>query len=398
MGVPVAFKDELDIDGLVAQHGTNAYSGPARSDAAHWARLKGAGAILLAKTNLPELAICGFTETEVWGETRNPWNPSRTTGGSSGGSAAAVAAGLVGAASASDGAGSIRIPAANCGLFGLKPQRGRISLAPDAEHWHGMTSTGCLTRRVADTALWLDLAAGPAPGDRNPPDPPAAPYVEAAQADPGTLRIATSTSAPRAIAPPHLEEEVAGAIGSVGAALTEIGHQVTEQDPDWGMVGNDFAIRYLKGIESDYDRVPHPERLEPRTRGFRNLARPIPDRLLRRVREQEEAHARRINRIFDSADLLMTPVTGTLAVEIGRWAGQGALRTLIGMSRVYPYTTVWNHLGQPAASVPAGSSREGLPLSVQLIAPPGREDLLLAVAAQLESALGWPDHLPPTAT
>ncbi len=160
LGVPVALKDELEIEGLVTQHGTRAYSEPSTTDSAQWRRLRDAGAVLLARTTLPELAIVGFTETEAWGETRNPWGTGHTTGGSSGGSAAAVAAGLVGAASASDGGGSIRIPAANCGLFGLKPQRGRVSQAPLAQHWLGLTSSGCVSRRVADTALWLDVVAG----------------------------------------------------------------------------------------------------------------------------------------------------------------------------------------------------------------------------------------------
>ena len=155
LGVPVAFKDELDMEGRVARHGTNAYDEPAVANAVHVQRILDAGAIALGKTNLPELAICGFTESEATGDTRNPWDTSRTPGGSSGGSGAAVAAGLVGAASASDGAGSIRIPAALNGLFGIKPQRGRISLMPEAEHWHGMSKTGCLTRRVVDAALWL---------------------------------------------------------------------------------------------------------------------------------------------------------------------------------------------------------------------------------------------------
>ena len=180
LGVPIAVKDELDIAGKVARHGTLAYDTPARFDSEHVRRLRAAGAVIVGKTRLPELAITAFTESEFTGDTRNPWDTSRTPGGSSGGSAAAVAAGLVGAASASDGAGSIRIPAANCGIFGLKPQRGRISLWPESEHWYGLSKTGCLTRRVIDTALWLDVTAGPAPGDAHTPPPPVGSYVDAA--------------------------------------------------------------------------------------------------------------------------------------------------------------------------------------------------------------------------
>ena len=395
LGVPVAFKDELDVEGLVAEHGTRAYGGPpATSDAAHWARIKGAGAILLAKTTLPELAICGFTETEAWGETRNPWNPAHTTGGSSGGSGAAVAAGLVGAASASDGGGSIRIPAANCGLFGLKPQRGRISLSPEPEHWLGLTATGCLSRRVADTALWLDVAAGPAPGDRQTAAPIEGTFSDAAGRDPGKLRICWSTSAARALAPPIQDVRVEGAVATLARRLADLGHSVEERDPAWGLVGSDFANVYLKGIEGDYDRVPHPERLEARTRGFKRLGRMVPGPLLRRSQAALAGHRARIDAIFDDCDVLITPTVAVPAVEVGRWAGQGALRTLIGMSRVYPHTPPWNYLGNPAASIPLGRTGDGLPLAAQLIAPPSREDVLLSLAAQLEAELGWPDDRP----
>ncbi len=395
LGVPVAFKDELDIEGLVAEHGTRAYGGPpATSDAAHWARIKAAGAVLLAKTTLPELAIVGFTETEAWGETRNPWDPSRTTGGSSGGSAAAVAAGLVGAASASDGGGSIRIPAANCGLFGLKPQVGRISLAPDPEHWLGLTATGCLSRRVADTALWLDVAAGPAPGDRQAAAPIEGTFSEAAAREPGKLRICWSTSAARAVAPPLHDARVEGAIATLARRLGGLGHSVEQRDPDWGMVGNDFANVYLRGIAGDYDRVPHPERLESRTRGFNRLGRLVPGPLLKRSLAALDGHRARIDAIFGDFDVLITPTVAVPPVEVGRWAGQGALRTLIGMSRVYPHTPPWNYLGNPAASIPLGRTGDGLPLAAQLVAAPSREDVLLSLAAQLERELGWAEDRP----
>jgi amidase len=397
LGVPIALKDEVDVEGLIAQHGTSAYSQPASADAEHWRRLKAAGAILLGKTTLPELAIVGFTETEAWGETRNPWDTDHTTGGSSGGSGAAVAAGLVGAASASDGAGSIRIPAACNGLFGLKPQRGRISLAPAREHWLGMSVAGCLARRVRDTALWLDVASGPAPGDVDPPPLPAGTYSEAAEREPGRLRVCWTLTAPRAALPPLRDPIVEGAVKRVGALLADLGHEVSERDPEWGMVGNDCVNRYLKGIESDYDVVPHPERLEPRTRGFKRLARLVPDPLLRRSLAAEARHASRIGRIFEHCDVLLTPVTSIPPVAIGHWAGRGALRTLLGMSRVYPHTIAWNYLGQPAASIPAGSTPDGLPLAVQLIVAPSREDLLISLGAQLEAEIGWPDQVPPLA-
>lgn len=396
LGVPVAFKDEVDIEGHVARHGTDAFDEPARADAEHVRRIRAAGAITLGVTNLPELAICGFTETEAAGTTRNPWNLARTPGGSSGGSAAAVAAGLVGAASASDGAGSIRIPAALCGLVGLLPQRGRISLMPEAEHWYGLSRAGCLTRRVVDTALWLDVAAGPAPGDAHTPPPFVdGTYVGAATTPPPPLRIATSLAAPRAVLPPVVDDAVAGAVVTVGAVLTGLGHTVVERTPDYGQVGNDIVALYLRGIRSHHETVPRPDRLEDRTNGFARLGRAVPDRMLRGALRREARHAERINGVFDDVDVLITPVTGTPPVEIGRWAGRGALRTLLGMSRVYPFTATWNYTGQPACSVPVGETEDGLPLAVMLIAPPGREDLLLSLAGQLETALDWPERRPP---
>lgn len=394
LGVPIAIKDELDIAGEVTRHGTRAYDTPATVDAEHVRRLRAAGAIVIGKTRLPELAIAGFTESEFNGDTLNPWDTARTPGGSSGGSAAAVAAGLVGAASASDGAGSIRIPAANCGLFGLKPQRGRISLMPEAEHWYGLSKTGCLSRRVLDTALWLDVAAGPAPGDAHTPPPPDGSYVRAAQRNPGRLRFAVSTTPVRALAPPIVEPVVAAAVNLVAEELSGLGHGVIERTPEYGSVGNAIAPIYLRGIRQHYEQVPHPDRLEKRTRGFAHLGRLVPDRWLRAALRRTAEHTERINRIFDEVDVLITPVTGEPPIEIGRWRDAGAVRTAAGMSRTYPFTAVWNYTGQPAASIPVMLTDDGLPTGVMMTAPPNREDLLLSVAGQLEPVLGWTDWRP----
>jgi amidase len=394
LGVPIAVKDELDIEGLVTGHGTRAYSKPATRDAAQWQRLRDAGAVLVGRTTLPELAICGFTETEAWGETRNPWNLAHTPGGSSGGSGAAVAAGLIGAASASDGGGSIRIPAANNGLFGLKPQRGRVSLAPEPQHWLGLTSAGCVSRRVADSALWLDVVSGPDPVDMDAAEPFEGTFRDAADRDPGSLRIGWTAAAARALAPAYEDAEVLGGVERMAGVLADLGHTPARVEPPYGLVGTDFANLFLKGIEIDYDRVPHPERLEPRTRGFKKLARAIPVRVLERSIAQREVHAERINQVFAECDLLMTPTAAVPPVRVGRWNGAGAMRTLIGMSRVYAYTPVWNYLGNPAASVPAGFTSAGLPLAIQLIAPPSREDLIISLAAQLERRLDWPARRP----
>src|SRR4051794_35563035 len=206
LGVPIAIKDEVDVAGEINSHGTDAFTQPAKADSEMVRRLSGAGAIVVGLTLLPEMAICGFTESATYGVTRNPWDPQRTPGGSSGGSGSAVAAGLVPIASAGDGAGSIRIPAASCGLFGLKPSRGRASLAPLSEGWRGMAVLGSVSRNVRDTALWLDVISGGSREAEAPP-PPERPFVEAAQAAPGVLRVGYSTLAPRALAPPTVSDE-----------------------------------------------------------------------------------------------------------------------------------------------------------------------------------------------
>ena len=192
LGVPIAIKDNVDVAGDVTTHGTSAYGEPAAEDCEVVRRVRAAGAIVLGRTNVPPLCALPVTESPTWGVTRNPWDLDRSPGGSSGGSAAAVAAGLVGAALGSDGAGSIRVPAACCGLFGLKAQRGRLPLAPAPDHWHGMSVIGWLTRTVGDAALLYDLTRGPSPVDRDrAPEPPRS-FVEAAAAEPGPLRIGVS--------------------------------------------------------------------------------------------------------------------------------------------------------------------------------------------------------------
>jgi amidase len=396
LGVPIALKDSTDLAGEQTTHGTDGFPDPAPADSEMVRRLREAGAIVVGKTLLPELAVCGFTESATWGVTRNPWDSQRTPGGSSGGSAAAVAAGLVPIASASDGAGSIRIPAACCGLFGLKPQRGRIPLDPDLEHWNGLSVNGCVSRSVVDTALWLDVVAG---GSREAgaAPPPERPFVEAAKAPPGKLRIACSTAAPRALAPPTVSAVAKSAVAETAELLRSLGHEVSQRDPDWGTIGNNSVPRYLRGIAEDVARVPRPERLERRTRGFARLGNLIPDKAFAQARRAVDADAARVNAIFDSHDVLMMPVMGGTALPVRRWEGRGSLWTLLGMSRFYPYCIPWNHLGNPSMAVPAGFAADGMPLSVQIVGRPGDEATLLSLAAQLESERPWADRRPPAA-
>jgi amidase len=394
LGVPIALKDEVDLAGELSTHGTDAYPDPAPADSEMVRRLREAGAIVVGKTHLPELAICGFTESATWGVTRNPWDPQRTPGGSSGGSAAAVAAGLVPIASASDGGGSIRIPASSCGLFGLKPSRARVSLAPLVEHWNGLSAAGCLSRSVLDTALWLDVVSGGS-ADPEAPQPPERPFVESARTSPGKLRIAYSTAPPRAAAPPTVSDVAKNAVAETAELLRSLGHETAQRDPDWGGIGNNITPRYLRGLAEDFATVPRPERLERRTKGFAQLGRLITDGMFERAMRGRRADAARVNAIFADHDVLMTPVMGGTALPVRRWEGRGALWTILGMSRFYPYCVPWNHLGNPAMSVPAGFAADGMPLAVQIVGRPGDEATLLSLAAQLEAERPWADSRPP---
>ena len=395
LGVPIAVKDVVDIAGQVTNYGTGAFETPASEDAAIVRKLRDAGAVIIGKTNLPELAISGFTESKTWGITRNPWKPERTPGGSSGGSAVAVAAGMVGAAHASDGAGSIRIPAANCGLFGLKPQRDRVTLAPDTEYWYGLSVHGFLTRSVLDTALLLDVAMTGEQMATAPPRPER-PFSGAAGAPPGKLRIGIATNPPRALAPPLVTDEVKGAVRSTGELLRDQGHEVEEVKIPYGSVGNRVRPRYLRGIRDEIASVPNRKALEPRTRGFKRLAAMMTTkRALEKAKTVgEQADRERIGKLFERFDVLITPPVGEPPIEVGRWEGKGALRTVLGMSRTYPFTVVWNHTGQPAASVPAGFTPDGLPLSAMLVSRPDDEATLLSLAAQIESVRPWADRRP----
>jgi amidase len=393
LGVPIAIKDITDVEGVVTRFGTRAFDAPATADGEIVRRLRAAGAVVIAKTTLPELAICGFTESEGWGATRNPWNPDRSPGGSSGGSGAAVAAGLVGGASASDGGGSIRIPAAFCGLFGLKPQRGRVPLEPP-DHWNGMSVNGCVTRTVADTALFLDVVTASG-GDPGGPPPPEQPYAVSAATPPGRLRIAISDRPARAVLPPIVSDEARAGLADTEELLRSLGHEVTRHDPSYGLAGNNFVVRYLSGIHQEVEAVPHPERLESRTRGFGRLGALYPGFAVGRSTRLAAADADKINRSWADHDVLVTPTVGEPPIEVGHWQGKGALATVLGMSRTYCFTPIWNHTGQPAAAIPAGFDAAGLPRSVSLVAHPNQEPLLLSLAAQIEAELRWADARPP---
>jgi amidase len=394
LGVPIAVKDTQDLAGEVTTIGTGAVDEPAEADSVVVKRLRAAGAIVIGKTNLPELAFAMFTESPAWGITRNPWDPTRVPGGSSGGSGAAVAAGLVSAATASDGAGSIRIPAAYCSLFGLKPQRGRVPLDPLAEHWHGMSVNGYLTRGVLDTAILLDATAGGGLAPRKPP-PPGRPFADAARDSPGRLRIAVSAKAARSLAPPILDERWRHALEETAELLRSLGHEVTPRDPDYGGVGNHVSVLYMRGIADDARGLSHPERLGRHIRQLSRLGALYPDAAVRHAKAVERKYATRVNAVFERCDVLLTPTMGEAPVPVGRWESRSGLWTLAAMTRRTGFTPPWNYLGNPAAAVPAGFTAEGLPLSVQLVGRPGDEETLLSLAAQIEAERPWGDRRPP---
>ena len=385
LGVPIAVKDSEDVGGVLTGWGTAAHAGPAERDNEFVSLLRAAGAVIIGKTNLPELAIMGATEGPAFGVSRNPWNTDRTPGGSSGGSGAAVAAGLCAAATGSDGGGSIRIPASCCGLVGLKPQRGRISLAPLDEHWYGLSGVGFLTRRVADTALLVDATASRAP-ER--------PLADAVRSAPGKLRIALSF---KPQFPARMDPEVRSSIEGMAEQLRALGHEVVESDPAYGRALDAWTVRFLAGVAQDAERLPRPERLQRRTRGFARLGGLIPAAMLGRVRRDEARHAARLGELFRDHAVLLTPTCARPPVDATEWEGMSALRTVLGMGGVYPFTGVWNATGQPALSIPAPPASGGLPVGAQLVSPPESEELLVSLGAQLEHELDWPSRRPPLA-
>ncbi len=386
LGVPVAVKDDMDVAGERTCQGTGAVDTPAVEDSEIVRRLRAAGAIVLGKTHVPELTMWPFTESATWGVTRNPWAPTRTPGGSSGGSATAVAAGMVAAATASDGLGSIRIPAACCGLFGLKPQKGRVPIGPRTDDvWHGLVHYGTLTRSVRDTALFLDVVADrPAWGS----------FVDAAAHPPGQLRIALSCKVP----PPVLasvDGRVRAAVHEMADVLRGLGHRVVERDPAYEIAPMARAVaRYTRGVHDDAVATEHPERLERRTRTMARIGARTPVALVARSRAEEAAVSERIGRLWDDVDVLLTPALTSLPLEVGRFEGRGALRTFDGAARFVAFLGLWNMTGQPAASIPAGFTEDGVPLAVQLVARAGDEATLLRLAAQLEAERPWADRRP----
>jgi amidase len=366
-------------------------------------RYRAAGLVLMGKVNTPELGIPPVTEPRRNGATRNPWDTERTPGGSSGGSAAAVASGTVPVAHASDGGGSIRIPASCTGLLGLKPARGRISRAPDLGD-HFLSTDGALCRTTADCAALLDVMAGPELGDATWAPPPAEPYAEAAQRDPGKLRVAMTFDMPvEAELDPICEQ----ATRDAAALLDSLGHEVEEIKAPW--VGTDllpiFSVLWAAQVGAGVRHgqmvtgtEPTEENLEPLTWWLYQTSLSQSSADLAVATPTLQGYARMIiGAIWSTHDVLLTPALGKRPVKLGEidTMGDNPAYEFKKSGEFTPYTATWNVTGQPAISLPLYLGDDGLPAAVQVVGAPAREDVLLQLSAQLEEALPWADRRPP---
>ncbi|WP_375000390.1 amidase family protein [Aeromicrobium sp. CTD01-1L150] len=368
LGVPTAIKNDADVAGHVTGLGSRAMWTPTPHDGELVSALRRAGAVPMATTTLPELAIFGFTESLAHGITRNPHHLDHTPGGSSGGSAALVAAGAVGVATASDGAGSVRIPAACCGLVGFKPTHGTM---PGSGGWYGLSTQGALARKVVDAALYLDALGTFSTS-----------LVEASAEEPSPLRIGVTTSASAALRADRLDPPVKAALAHAADLLAGHGHEVRPVKVPYGRDAKALTVRYLAGIRAKGELVEDPTLLESRTRRIMRLGRPFGPRSIERARAAGERWG---DRVLDDlgVDVLLSPVMSSAALEVGSFSRRGGLRTLLSMNAFYPYTAQWNHAGLPAVSMPMGADGP-LPLAVQLVGRRHDDATLISLAAQLE--------------
>jgi amidase len=419
-GVPVAIKDNVDVAGETTRRGSAATPDrPAHADDELVRRLRAAGCVVVGKTNLPELAIWGFTES-TFGVARNPHDTDRNAGGSTGGGAAAVAAGFAPLALGSDGGGSIRIPSAYCGVFGLKPGRGVVPNAGGgAPHWYGLSAFGPIAADAEDAAIMFDVLAGRGaradePGSDGPvPDHPRAGQSGAGQSGAGQsgagqsgagqsgagqsgagqagagrargawpLRIAVSRRSPSALMRP--DAHALAGLELARRRLREAGHALAETGPRYpARLPFTFSAFWFAGIAEDARDLPFAQ-LEPRTRTIVRLGRPL-ERRGGPPGRGADAWTETAIAFFEAGgfDVLVTPSVAGPAPRAGAMSGRGFARTLTRSARSVPYTQAWNVAGLPAASVPVGT-RDGMPLAAQLVGPPGSEDVLLRLAASLE--------------
>ncbi len=390
-GVPIAVKDDIDLAGEIATRGTRSYGPAATSDAEPIRRLRAAGAIPVGVTNVPELMIFPWTATTANGVTRNPWDSARTTGGSSGGSAGAVAAGLVAAATASDGGGSIRIPAAACGLVGMKPTRGRV---PSGGGWLGLSTYGALARTVADSALMLDVMHGPASADPHHAPAFTGSYADAAVSPPPRLKIAVSRKLPPGLLG-RISGDQRGAWERTGALLSALGHDVVPRDPAYRMAQLEFFQTWVRGVYEESLTVPDRTTLEGSTRQMAAMGRYlVPRRRREAILAARARTTARITALWEEFDVLVTPTLAKTAIAAEGGYGKPAPVAIDIAGRFAPFTPIFNVTGQPAISIPAGVGTDGLPLAVQLVGRVGAEDTLYSLAGQIEAAAPWAQRRP----
>jgi amidase len=401
-GVPIAVKANTPVAGLCMNYASTFLSGHRPTHNAYLVRrLRGAGFVVVGTTNMSEFGILPTCEARHTGPARNPWDTARTPGGSSGGSAAAVAAGLVPIAHGNDGGGSLRIPAACCGLVGLKTSRGRISRGPDLGDSF-LAADGVLTRTVAETALLLDVLSGYEPGDATWAPRPAEPYTLAMRRDPGKLRIAMSLDNALGV---EADAEVVRGLHDAAATLRELGHEVEEAGPalpDHGSLEifiDVFGPQVSLGVafgELLAGRPPRDDEIEPLTRAVLERAGGLNSTGYLTALAQLQALARHTVAFFADYDLLLTPVLASRPLPIGELHGCGEepMDDLRRSGRFAPYTALFNVTGQPAISVPVGFGEDGLPTAVQIVGHPLGEETLLQVAAQMEATQPWAAHRP----
>jgi amidase len=403
-GVPIAIKNNRPVKGLRLTYGCSLMSEHvAAYDHNVTRRLREAGFVIVGTTTLPEYGILPVSEARLFGPTRNPWDLARTPGGSSGGAAAAVAAGIVPVAHGNDGGGSIRIPAACCGLVGLKPARGRISPAPELGD-SSLGIDGVLTRTVADTAAILDVLEGYETGDATWAPPPSEPFAAAAQANPGKLRIAATTlpPVPEAVVDPIC----ARAVDDATELLRSLGHDVEEVEPPWqaaglqelfGMVFSNHIALSIAYSGNVAGRAPSAEDMEPMSWAIHSMIEKLGAVPGMAAAVGLQSFARKLIAFLDPYDVLLTPALAERPLPIGTLdtAAPDPMSTFSRSGLFTPFTPVFNASGQPGISLPLYEGEDGLPLGVQLVGRPAGEAQLLALATQLEAARPWAARQPP---
>ncbi len=404
-GVPYLIKDiTTQMRGAPTTAGSRVFAKAiAADDSALVALYRKAGFVLFGKTNTPEFGLVGITEPEAFGACLNPWNLGRTCGGSSGGAAVAVAAGIVPAAQASDGGGSIRIPASCCGLFGFKPSRGRVSMAPGGEGWGGLTVLHAETRSVRDSAAILDASCAPQPGDEYWLAPPKTPFCQEVGRDPAKLRIGLVASN---LLGGEMDGEIVEAVREAGRLCESLGHTVEEIAPPADVqaltpsVLTLISASLVNAMDSEAERRGRPigqDEVEWVTWLLYEQGKTFSARSYVQAKQALSAMSRRVAPVFETYDVMLLATLGRLPLPVGLLSGgEKDLPSLV--TKFYdfgPNTQLFNVTGQPAMSVPLAWSGEGLPIGIQFAGRQGEEAALFRLAGQLEAARPWFDRRPP---